>query len=167
MEVFFKDHQYTIAAFAAFGTLASVIISLWLAWTAGRHKIKIFSSADSSHAAVLYPQDGPDLIKIEIHNKGNTTVRISNLFWRQPFSKSIVRASYGDTFELKPETIHHLEKVFPISAIKKMWSEEFSAYAIYFQWVILEAHTSDGHIINARIENKLNKALFSKKKVSA
>jgi hypothetical protein len=96
IEDFFKAHQHTIAAIAAAGTLAAVVTSLALAWSARRaDRTRLRASAD---IVLIFqsPIDGksvPKFLKVSITNIGKFPLQIQSGFfhWKVPFKNEVMQ----------------------------------------------------------------------------
>jgi hypothetical protein len=97
IEEFFKAHQYTIAATAAAGTLAAVVTSLWLAWSArraDRTRLKAHADIMLIFQSDIDPKDAPEFLTVSITNQGKWPLRIqANFFyWKAPFKREYMIA---------------------------------------------------------------------------
>src|SRR6266568_8419967 len=92
VEEFCTNHQHTIAALGALGTLAAVIVSLGLAWRAARaNRTRLRASVDMllvMHSTVD-PKSPPRYVSVSITNTGNSALRLPFSFfsWKVPFNR--------------------------------------------------------------------------------
>jgi hypothetical protein len=95
IEEFFKAYQHTIAAIAAAGTLAAVVTSLVLAWSARRaDRTRLKAHADIV-LVIHIPIDGkmpPKFLRVSITNIGKFPLQIPSVFfyWKAPFKREFM-----------------------------------------------------------------------------
>ncbi len=93
VEEFCRDHQHTIAALGALGTLIAVVVSLVLAWRAGRAtRTRLKANVDTSFIAhsTIDPKNPPRYLTVSITNIGIGSLRVPFSFfrWKVPLSRS-------------------------------------------------------------------------------
>jgi hypothetical protein len=187
VEKFFSQYSNTIAAFAAIGTLASVIISLWLAWlawNASRHRIDAFIEKTffiPSENQRIQPIDLKQCSKVasvSLRNTGKTIVYIPyfGFHWRLPwpFTKTILQQNPVTDFRKNGLKIEPAQAVSIVLTddIEKLRTEVFPELCrqnkvINFlpclkPFVYLGILTSDGWWIKAKMGKSLRKHILSK-----
>jgi hypothetical protein len=95
IEEFFTAHQHTIAAIAAFGTLAAVVTSLVVAWSARRADRTWLKAVANIVLTFHDPIDGkivPKFLRVSITNRGKWPLHIPALFfyWKVPFRGEVM-----------------------------------------------------------------------------
>jgi len=92
IEEFFKAHQYTTQAIAAAGTLATVVVSLalaWSAWRADRTKLKALATLLYLVEDPIDPKSALMNLGVTITNHGRFPLRACSFFWKLPFRDEI------------------------------------------------------------------------------
>jgi hypothetical protein len=94
LEELLKEHQHTIAALGALSTFAAVVVSLMLAWRAGRAaQTRLTASVRLSVImhSTLDPKNPPRYITVSITNTRNMPLRVplSFLSWKIPLRRGV------------------------------------------------------------------------------
>lgn len=94
LEVFFRNHQYTIAALSMIGTFSAVVVALFssiAALRASRSRISAIASINIILHSSLVGKDKPTYLVVSIRNLGTMPVHIPMGFfhWKLPFKKGL------------------------------------------------------------------------------
>ncbi len=103
LELFFKAHQYTIAALGPAVSLLAAVVSLWLGLTAVREKrTNLKCTMDLIAIYTSNPDDDrrPTYVAVTIINRGilPASIPFDFLFWRTPFFRNIGIVSAHDAY---------------------------------------------------------------------
>jgi hypothetical protein len=175
VESFFSEYEKTIQAMGAISTFAAVVVSLWIANSGSKIKLRAHLSFSALIHESIDPNNRPEYLTISITNTGGISFRVpwSFFHWKLPFSKVNWMISPMDSFgndiyvpirkypfKLEPR---HSESFF--LADKKTFKDEMRRcfgdlkYFVYLRAHLIKAviHTDDG----TRFVVKLSKTLIN------
>ncbi|MBK9596445.1 MAG: hypothetical protein IPO57_14290 [Rhodocyclales bacterium] len=150
---------------SAVGTLAAVIVSLYLARRSGRPRAKV----SVGHRIVITPGDKrepPEVIVFRIVNTGDRTIRITNIGWRIGLRNKRYAIQMYDPTQSSPlpvELAHGQEASWtvPLDAREDPWLESFSNKMLkpnlWLSCATIKAqfHTSIGEVFMVKPERDL------------
>ncbi len=178
LEEFCKNHQHTIAALGALSTLTAVVVSLMLAWRAGRvTRTRLKANVDTSFVAhsTIDPKNPPRYLTVSITNTGLGALRVPFSFfrWKVPFSRSFWLVNPLDGYgkdnlipqkrypvEIQPrasETFYVSDLQTFIEMSEKMQNETRGVPRFCLRHIKAVIRTDDGLVFKARISKGVRK----------
>jgi hypothetical protein len=171
IEEFFKAHQHTLAAIAAFGTLAAVVTSLVLAWSArraDRTQLSAFANLITIFHPTIDPETAPEYLRVRITNQGKWPLRIpaSFFYWKVPFKReymmvrprdltaSRVIAAKGYPIEVAPRTSESFfisELATFKQEVKRMLGANTFVDRVRFRFIKGFVQTDDGETFRVKL----------------
>ncbi len=163
-----KSHWDFVNSFAnwlsAAGTLAAVVVSLWLAGNTSRPKAKL--SAGVRLIVERGVDVAPEYLVLSVVNVGQTAFRVIWIGWRvrspkKRFAMQLFDASLSSSLPANLEPNHEAYWFVPLAEGAKKWRSEFAGKMLMPHWCWTSrslrflARTSTGHVFVGRVDPEL------------
>lgn len=179
IEIFFKDHQHTLAALAALSTLAAVVVSLvvtYISQRSNRTRIKANVTVNLILHSSLEGKPQPKYICVSVTNLGimPATIQFAFFCWKLPFERGSFLVNpldfYGDDWfpkrtypiEIKPRS-SVMVCLSEISVFREMCRDKIIGNRVFnrfrFRFMRAIVVTDDSKIFKVRLDRSLRKEL--------